>query len=179
MSAQLVTAFEYAEARAQELGSNIPLLLLVDEADAIATSRAGEQMHHEDKAGVNTLLQRLDHLKMLEVRPMVLFITNRAGALDPAIARRAATVLHFERPTERAREVIFSSMLVEYGFSVADVKRLVRETERSPLQYTASDLTDKILMRALHECVRTNKPLTVDVVSRVITCVEPSPAFAE
>jgi hypothetical protein len=179
MSAQLVTAFEYAEARAKELGPYVPLLLLVDEADAIATSRAGEQMHHEDKAGVNTLLQRLDHLKMVLVRPTVIFITNRAGALDPAIARRAGSVLHFERPTAAAREAIFSSMVAEYGLSTADVKRLVRETERKGLRYTASDLTDKILVRALQECVRTKKPLTVEVVSGVIARVEPSPAFTE
>ena len=63
MSDEIVKAFAYAESRAASLGAAVPLLLLVDEADAIATSRSGEQMHHEDKAGVNTLLQRLDRLK--------------------------------------------------------------------------------------------------------------------
>jgi hypothetical protein len=66
-------------------------------------------MHHEDKAGVNTLPQRLDRLKTLKtlpVRPIVIFITNRPGAFDPAIARRAGTVLWIERPTAEAREAI-------------------------------------------------------------------------
>ncbi|MDP9025060.1 MAG: ATP-binding protein [Candidatus Eremiobacteraeota bacterium] len=177
MSDEIVKAFAYAEARATTLGAATPLLLLVDEADAIATSRAGEQMHHEDKAGVNTLLQRLDHLKTLPVRPVVVFITNRAGAVDPAIARRAGTVLRFERPAADAREAIFGSMLTEYGFSRADIKRLAHETERKNPRYTASDLVDKILVRALQEAVRCNKPLTVEFMSATIKDVEPSPAF--
>lgn len=177
MSDEIVKAFAYAEARAAALRAGTPLLLLVDEADAIATSRAGEQMHHEDKAGVNTLLQRLDRLKTLPVRPIVIFITNRPGAVDPAIARRAGTVLRFERPTAEAREAIFSSMLADYGFSHADIKRLARESERTDVRYTASDLVDKILIRALQETVRSNKPLTVDIVSATMKHVEPSPVF--
>lgn len=179
MSDEIVKAFAYAESRAAFLGANVPLLLLVDEADAIATSRSGEQMHHEDKAGVNTLLQRLDRLKTLPVRPIVIFITNRPGAVDPALARRAGTVLRFERPSLDAREAIFRSMLREYEISAPNITRLARETERKEVRFTASDLTDKILVRALQDAVRLGKPLTVDVVSAAISKVEPSPVFGE
>ena len=179
MSDEIVKAFAYAELRAASLGATVPLLLLVDEADAIATSRSAEQMHHEDKAGVNTLLQRLDRLKTLPVRPIVIFITNRPGAIDPALARRAGTVLHFERPNLAAREAIFGSMLREYGVSAADVARLARETERKDPRFTASDLTDKILVRALQDAVRFNKPLTADIVSDAIRQVQPSPVFGK
>lgn len=154
MSDEIVKAFTYAEFRAATLGARVPLILLIDEADAIATSRSGEQMHHEDKAGVNTLLQRLDRLKTLPVRPIVIFITNRPEAIDPALARRAGTVLHFERPTLEGREAIFGSMLQEYGFSSADITRLAGESERNEVRFTASDLTDKILVRALQDAVR-------------------------
>jgi SpoVK/Ycf46/Vps4 family AAA+-type ATPase len=134
-------------------------------------------MHHEDKAGVNTLLQRLDRLKTLPVRPIVIFITNRIGAIDPAIARRAGVILRFDRPTLKAREAIFASLLREYGFSPADVSRLATESERKELAFTASDLVDKIVVRALQRVVRSGKPLTIDHVVASIRAVEPSPAF--
>ncbi len=177
MSDEIVKAFAYAESRAASLGAAVPLLLLVDEADAIATSRSGEQMHHEDKAGVNTLLQRLDRLKTLPVRPIVIFITNRPGAIDPALARRAGTVLQFERPTLAGRDAIFGSMLREYDVSAADIARLARESERKGVRFTASDLTDKILVRALQDAVRQDRPLTADIISAAIGKVEPSPVF--
>jgi len=177
MSDEIVKAFTYAEARAAALGPDIPLLLLVDEADSIATSRAGEQMHHEDKAGVNTLLQRLDRLKTMRVRPTVIFITNRPGAVDPAIARRAGIVLRFERPLMQARKAIFSAMLSEYHFTSADIERLALQTERSDILYTASDLVDRILVRALQDAVHLNSPLTVDTILATIKHVDPSPVF--
>lgn len=177
MSDEIVKAFAYAEARSAALGPSTPLLLLIDEADAIATSRAGEQMHHEDKAGVNTLLQRLDRLKTLQVRPVVIFITNRIGAIDPALARRAGAILRFNRPTQKAREAIFGSMLREYGFSPADISRLAKESERSDLAFTASDLADKIVIRALQHAVREQRALTMPDVLAAMQVVQPSPAF--
>src|SRR5438552_1643693 len=80
-------AFTEAE-RCQER-EQIPVIILIDEADALAQSRGGRQTHHEDDAGVNTLIQRIDRLRG---RPMaVIFATNLAQSLDAAILRRALT----------------------------------------------------------------------------------------
>ena len=117
------------------------------------------------------------YVKTLPVRPLVIFITNRPGAIDPALARRAGTVLHFERPTLDAREAIFGSMLREHSISAANIARLARESERKDVRFTASDLTDKILVRALQDAVRLGKPLTFELVSEAIRTVEPSPVF--
>ena len=37
--------------------------LLIDEADAIATTRGTNQMHQEEKAAVNTLIQKIDEIR--------------------------------------------------------------------------------------------------------------------
>ncbi|MGH2481736.1 MAG: AAA family ATPase, partial [Ktedonobacteraceae bacterium] len=36
----------------------IPVIIFIDEADALAQARGGSQTHHEDDAGVNALIQR-------------------------------------------------------------------------------------------------------------------------
>lgn len=74
-------------------------ILLIDEADAIAQSRELAQMHHEDRAGVNALIRAIDGLRRDRAPVLTIMCTNRAGALDPAVARRAAHVFTFERPT--------------------------------------------------------------------------------
>ena len=78
------------------------LVLVVDEADALAQSRAAEQMHHEDRAGVDALLAGVDSLAGEHVPVLVVMCTNRERALDPAVLRRAAATFHL-RPARRPR----------------------------------------------------------------------------
>ncbi len=92
MSDLIVQTFVQAEARARALRGD-PVLLLLDEADALAVSRETQQMHHEDKAGLNTLLQRLDNLRLTRLPIAALFITNRPDALDPAVRYRSQCIL--------------------------------------------------------------------------------------
>ena len=101
----IVQAFVQAlELRAEQLRG--PLLLLIDEADALAAKREEQHMHHEDKAGLNTLLQRVDNLRWTKVQMVVIFVTNRFLALDSAVRRRVALRLSFARPDEDARKKI-------------------------------------------------------------------------
>ena len=58
MTDLIVQAFVQAESRSDALNGE-PLLLLIDEADALAATRTEQHMHHEDKAGLNTLLHAL------------------------------------------------------------------------------------------------------------------------
>ncbi len=96
---QLVTAaFEHAYAEASKLKSakgaaRGGVILLVDEADALAQSRETEQMHHEDRAGVNAFIRGIDRLASGRLPAAVIMCTNRLSALDPAVRRRAADVL--------------------------------------------------------------------------------------
>ena len=75
------------------------VILLVDEADALAQSREGE-MHHEDRSGVNAFIRGVDRLGNQRLPAAVIMCTNRFQALDPAVKRRAAELLVFERPDE-------------------------------------------------------------------------------
>jgi len=64
--------------------------LIIDEADSLAAKRNGGQSHHEDKVAVNTLIQKIDDVRRLEGRSLVILCSNRYESLDPAILRRAA-----------------------------------------------------------------------------------------
>src|SRR6266571_5644640 len=127
MSDLIAQAFAQAEVRAKALGGD-PVLLLLDEADALAVSRETQQMHHEDKAGLNTLLQRLDNLRLTRLPITALFITNRPDALDPAVRRRAALDLHFERPGDEVRAQIILTSVPELKPGRTEIAELVRLT---------------------------------------------------
>jgi len=62
MTDLIAQAFTAVEEKAKR-NSGEPVLLLIDEADSLAAKRTEQHMHHEDKAGVNTLLQRIDRLR--------------------------------------------------------------------------------------------------------------------
>ena len=74
------------------------VVLLIDEADAIVQSRALDQMHHEDRAGVNAVIRGIDAFAVESLPVIVVMCTNRPEALDPAVLRRAARVFEFARP---------------------------------------------------------------------------------
>jgi len=182
MSDLIVQAFVQAEARAKSLGGD-PVLLLLDEADALAVSRETQQMHHEDKAGLNTLLQRLDNLRLVHLPIAALFITNRPEALDPAVRRRSALNLHFERPGDEIRERIFITSVPEIRIGKKEIAELVRltgpnESKNKNVPFTASDLTDRLLPAALRQAYRERRTLEVrDLIEQGQT-MEPTPVLS-
>ena len=91
----------------KQAGKSRHTFLIIDEADSLASSRETEQSHHEDKVAVNTIVQKVDDLRRHSGRILVFLCTNRGGALDPAIVRRAARTEIFERPTDQEREELF------------------------------------------------------------------------
>ncbi len=170
MSDLIAQAFAQVEARAKALGGD-PVLLLLDEADALAVSRETQQMHHEDKAGLNTLLQRLDKLRL----------TNRPEALDPAIRRRTALDLHFERPGDDIRAQILLTSVPELRLSEEVVAELVRLTgpnkpKNKGVPFTASDLTDRLLPAALRHAYYERRALEVRDLIKQAQMLEPTPA---
>lgn len=179
MSDLIAQAFVQAEARAKALRGE-PLLLLMDEADALAASRDTQQMHHEDKAGLNTLLQRLNNLRLTRLPIAVIFITNRPDALDPAIRRRAALSLNFPRPNDEVRAEIIKSSVPELSLKQAQIAELVKLTsEREPknkrIQFTSSDITDRLLPSALREAYTHDRALRFEDLLEQAHRLEPSP----
>lgn len=151
---QLITAaFDYAFSEAAKFKSTQGaarggVILLVDEADALAQSRESDQMHHEDRAGVNAFIRGVDRLASGNIPAAVVMCTNRLSALDPAVRRRAAEILVFERPDNAQREEVLQRRLGAVGFGKADIQALVIATgahEARSYGFTYSDLTQRLL----------------------------------
>ena len=153
MTQLLSAAFDHTRDKARKLQnasgeSRGAVILLVDEADAIAQSRAAAQMHHEDRAGVNAFIRGVDQLGNGQYPAAVIMCTNRLGALDPAVQRRAADILTFARPDTEQRLAVLAPSLQQLGFSDPQVSALVAAT--GPRQdcgygFTFSDLTQRLL----------------------------------
>ncbi len=139
------------------------MLLLIDEVDALASRRDEQHMHHEDKAGLNTLLQRIDGLRRARRRVAVLFVTNRPDVLDPAVRRRAALRLTFARPPDDVRRELFRRLVPELRLTplqLGDLVKLTGPSRKGELGCTPSDITDRILPAAIREAYAADRPLT-------------------
>ncbi|MCA0383634.1 MAG: AAA family ATPase [Bacteroidetes bacterium] len=153
MTQLISTAFEYTIEKAKKIkgqsgAARGAVILLVDEADALAQSRENTQMHHEDKAGVNAFIRGIDNLGNGKLPAAVLMCTNRIGSLDPAIKRRSAEVLYFNRPSKDQRLNVLNGPLQELGFNLKDVEEIVEMTgESKEFEYgfTFSDLTQRLI----------------------------------
>ena len=153
MTQLLSAAFDYTVEEATKLKgtstrSRGAVILLVDEADAIAQSREAAQMHHEDRAGVNAFIRGIDRIGNGRLPAAVIMCTNRLGALDPAVKRRAADILAFERPNELQRHAVLDRPLKQLGFSQTNITAIVTATgavKGRTHSFTFSDLTQRLL----------------------------------
>ena len=153
MTQLLSAAFDHTLEEARKLkGTNGTsrgaVILLVDEADAIAQSRGASQMHHEDRAGVNAFIRGIDRLSHGKLPAAVIMCTNRLGALDPAVQRRAADILTFTRPDSEQRVAVLAPHLRQLSFSEAQIAGVVAATgpcQHGDYGFTFSDLTQRLL----------------------------------
>ena len=128
------------------------IVLLIDEADALAQSRELEQMHHEDRAGVNALIRGVDHIAQEQLPVLVVACTNRLEALDPALLRRAAHTFTFTRPTKEQRKTVLKDALAGMDLSSKQIEQLAMvtgETDGRKYGATYSDLTQRLVPHAV------------------------------
>jgi len=153
MTQLISAAFDYTIEEAQKLksregSSRGAVILLVDEADALAQSRENAQMHHEDRAGVNAFIRGIDRIANAQLPAAVIMCTNRLNALDPAVRRRAAEVLTFSRPNEEQRRYILTRRLGSLKFPTVILDALVKETgprDGNIPGFTFSDLSQRLI----------------------------------
>lgn len=167
--------------KGNEAKRNSGIVLLIDEADALAQSRELGQMHHEDRAGVNALIRGVDDLATGNLPAIVVLCTNRLEALDPAVRRRAAATFAFKRPDESQRKAFLSPVLEELGFTSEQINTVVVAT--GPTQgrsygYTYSDLAQRLLP-ALLLAAYPASAITFDLVDEVIERHPPTPPFGD
>jgi SpoVK/Ycf46/Vps4 family AAA+-type ATPase len=153
MTQLLSAAFEYTVSEASKLKSATgrargAVILLVDEADALAQSREAAQMHHEDRAGVNAFIRGVDRIANSRVPAAVIMCTNRLAALDPAVKRRAADILAFGRPDDSQRRSVLKGALGQLGISGRHLDAMVLATgpqKGRSYGFTFSDLMQRLL----------------------------------
>ncbi len=157
------------------------IILLIDEADALAQSREAAQMHHEDRAGVNALIRGIDELAAAHLPVAVIMCTNRLNALDPAVRRRAAVVFEFHRPNKEQRLAVLKDALVGSGLTVGDLEELAAATGRTNDRlygFTYSDLSQRLIPSLVLDAFP-SKPITSAGMRRVIGAIEPTPPFED
>ena len=178
MSSLINQAFEVV---CREAGKSKLCFLIIDEADSLATHRSAKQSHHEDKVGVNTLIQKIDDIRRFNGRVLVILCTNRYAALDAAILRRAAYVEEFFRPTDDERREILTLDCAGLNLPASVIEEMVKLTgpqSHHKLGYTYSDIRTRLLPEALAQAYPTRKIAHADLIEAVAR-VAPSPAVTE
>lgn len=183
---QLITAaFDHAIAEAEKLKgasrARGAVILLVDEADALAQSREAAQMHHEDRAGVNAFIRGVSRIANARLPAAVIMCTNRLMALDPAVKRRAADILLFDRPNEEQRRYLLTHALGGINLPRADIDELVTLTgpqKGRDFGFTYSDITQRLLPAIVLDAYP-SQPLTGALARAVAQTILPTPPFQE
>ena len=156
------------------------VVFVIDEADALAESRDTEQMHHEDRAGVNALIRGIDRLARERLPALVILCTNRYKSLDPAVLRRAAVHHEFMRPDAEQREALFRRAF-EGIFDDDQYSELARRTDQNvkglDYGYSFSDIVQRLIPNILLDAFP-NRPVSFDLVLSVLDRTEPTRPFS-
>jgi len=156
------------------------IILLIDEADALAQTRESTQMHHEDRAGVNAFIRGIDRLANAKVPVAVIMCTNRLNALDPAVRRRAADVMAFSRPNDEQRHFVLADRLKPLGLNEDEIGALVKGTGsvKGIRDYglTFSDLTQRLLPAIVLDAYPSG-PVRGSRAMEIALTIEPTPPF--
>ena len=175
MSQLIQDAFENLTTQA---GKKRLSFLLIDEADSIASLRSTEQMHQEEKAAVNTLIQKIDEIRQVGGRAVVFLCTNRANVIDQAIVRRAALHIEFSRPNKEECLELLTHDLEGIGLTPEELSELASLTSAGGHYgdngYTFSDFRLRFLPEALARAFP-DRALAFGILKETVLAVRPSP----
>ena len=184
MTQLIDNAFSQVKEQAKSLKPNSgkaargAIIMLIDEADALAQSREEAQMHHEDRAGVNALIRGIDNLSREKLPVAVIMNTNRLDALDPAIRRRAAEMLVFNRPDAAQRGEVLSVLLKHFELKDKDIASINAVFDKKSQAVTYSDLTQRFLPNLILASFP-DGPVTVKKAIDVAERLEPTKPFGQ
>jgi len=140
-----------------EFINNKPVVLLLDEFDAVGKSRSDKQDVGEVKRVVNSLLQLFD--AYASDKSIIIAASNYQDILDEALWRRFDDIVSFEKPNkiERTRflEMLLRDIKVEgslskismamNNLSFAEIEKVVQEAMKTVVIRGEKKLTDKEL----------------------------------
>jgi len=160
---------------------NRALILLVDEADSVAQSRELDQMHHEDRAGVNALIQGIDGFRRDRLPVLTIMCTNRPDAIDPAVSRRAAHIFVLNRPNDEQRRRVLTEAFADAGIDANSIDQLVQSlgaTIDRPFGVTYSDLRQRFVPDAVLDAFGEGRPLSGARLVEMASSFVPTRPFA-
>lgn len=143
-------------------------VLLFDECDSLISDR--KHLGMIMAAQVNALLTALERHKGI-----VIFTTNRLGALDPAFDRRLSLKLEFEMPDAKHRVLIWKRMFPEQAPLAKDI-----DWETIADVAIAGGHIKNVVLRAARRAANTTKKITQDIiVEALLEEVKSNEAFKE
>ena len=172
ISNRITEAFEQAK---RKLGSDKTGILIIDEADDIATSRSQNQAHHEDRAGLNVLIKQIDTITKEKVNLAVILITNRVDALDPAVRRRTSLHLEFNRPQGEELKEVLQFIFTDIECSGQKFDDLLKYISEQSVPYSFSDLIQRVAKGSVQKAIESNQPFSVELFDEVLKKTGPSP----
>jgi hypothetical protein len=109
--------------RVMERAHSIPMVLLIDEADALAKYRDDPNDIGELKRVVNSFLQAMDAFS--STQSILITASNHQYLFDPALWRRFDDIIEFELPKLRCRQAYVKYLLngIKFEGVVADIAR--------------------------------------------------------
>lgn len=166
----------FTQAKSKVKGNDIGILI-IDEADDLATDREQNQAHHEDRAGLNVLIKQIDSVGREKSNLAIILITNRLKALDPAVIRRATQIVRFSRPDKEGRKEVFKYIFSGTDITSKEIDELVKASERKDTAYSFSDLIQKVAKQALFKSIEEDKAFDKNFYLKILEKVEPSPSI--
>ena len=154
-------------------------LLIIDEADDLATSRAQNQAHHEDRAGLNVLIRQIDAVRKSDKRLAVIMITNRVVVLDPAVRRRTSLHLVFERPKDEQLEELLQFILQGTDYTKKEMDGLLKYCQSQAIPFSFSDLIQRVAKQALYDAVEQDTAFDLKLFKKSLEKTEPTPLLGE
>lgn len=151
-------------------------LLIIDEADDLATSRSQNQAHHEDRAGLNVLIKQIDMVAQQSKQLAVIMITNRIDVLDPAILRRATAVIEFQRPTgKKLKEVLQFILRGSRQYDEQEFEYLAKVIGKYSIAFSFSDIIHRAGRTAMLKAYQNNQPYSINHLIDSFNHISPTP----
>jgi SpoVK/Ycf46/Vps4 family AAA+-type ATPase len=132
--------------RVFDLASSTPMVLLLDEVDAVAKDRDDPNDVGELKRVVNSLLQAMDSFE--SSKSLVIAASNHQYLLDPAIWRRFDEIVQFPLPGLEQRERYLRLLLngVEFKGSFQSLSRAVGTQSYSDVKRVVLEAVKTMIM---------------------------------
>ncbi|HUT02603.1 MAG TPA: ATP-binding protein [bacterium] len=133
--------------RVFDLATSSPMVLLLDEVDAVAKDRDDPNDVGELKRVVNSLLQAMDFF--LSTQSLIIAASNHQYLLDPAAWRRFDDIVHFPMPGKDEREQHLRLLLngVEFNGSFAHLAKMLHGISFADVEHITIDAVKTMILQ--------------------------------